>query len=74
MSKICDVPDEVSLSADDSKELVASVNGDKNKKVEKNLKSVEKNTKNNDSKSKSSDDGCCTTDKKKTEKTKAPKS
>jgi len=74
MSKICDVPDEVSLSSGDNDELTASLNDDKNKKVEKNLKSVEKNTKTDNSKNKSSDDGCCSPDKKKTDKTKAPKS
>lgn len=75
MSKICDVPDEVSVSSNEKNELIASVQGDdKNKKVEKNVKSTDKNTNKVKSKSNSSDDGCCSPDKKKTAKTRAPKS
>ena len=44
MSKICEVPDEVSLASDDKDKLVASINDDKDKKVEKNVKSMDKNS------------------------------
>jgi hypothetical protein len=74
MSKICDVPDEVSISSDDKGAMVASNSEDKTKKVEKDVNAVDKNLKKDKSKSTISQDGCCSTDKKKTEKTKAPKS
>jgi hypothetical protein len=74
MSKICDVPDEVSNSSGDENNLVASNNDDKTKKVEKDVKAVDKNMKKDKSKSTNSEDGCCSTDKKKIEKTKVPKS
>ncbi len=74
MSKICDVPDEVSISSGDANTLIASNKDDKTKKVEKEVKSMEKNIKKDNSKSSNSEDGCCSTDKKKTEKTKTPKS
>ena len=75
LSKICDVPDEVSLKSDDNNKLTASAEiDDKNKKVEKNVKSDDKMIKTDKTKSSSSDDGCCSTDKKKTVKTKSPKS
>lgn len=74
MSKICDVPDEVSLSSGDGNNMIASNNDDKTKKVEKDAKLLDKDMKKDKSKSTNSEDGCCSTDKKKTEKTKAPKS
>lgn len=75
LSKICDVPDEISVISDNDAELTASVEvDDKSKKVEKNLKSDDKTVKTNKTKTSSSDEGCCTTDKKKTEKSKSPKS
>jgi hypothetical protein len=74
MSKICDVPDEVSLSSGDENNMIAANNDDKNKKVEKDVKAVDKNLKKDKSKSTNSEDGCCSTDKKKIEKTKVPKS
>lgn len=75
LSKICDVPDEVSLISDDDNKLTTSVEvDDKSKKVEKNLKSDDKKVKTDKTKSSSSDEGCCSTDKKKIEKTKSPKS
>ncbi len=75
LSKICDVPDEVSLKSDDNSKLTASVEvDDKSKKVEKNVKSDDKTVKTDNTKNSSSGDGCCSTDKKKTEKTKSPKS
>jgi len=75
MSKTCDVPDEVSISSNDKNSSMASVQGDdKSKKVEKNVKSTDKNTSKVKSKNNSSDDGCCSPDKKKTEKTSTPKS
>ena len=75
MSKICDVPDEVSISSNEKDDLIASVQGDdKNKKVEKNVKSMDKTIKKDKSKCSTSDDGCCSPDKKKTDKSKAPKS
>lgn len=75
MSKTCDVPDEVSISSDAKGNSLASIQGDdKNKKVEKNVKSTDKNTNKVKSKNNSSDDGCCSPDKKKTEKTSTPKS
>ena len=74
MSKICDVPDEVSLASDDKDKLVASIDDDKDKKVEKNVKSLDKNTNKIKSKNNASEDGCCSPDKKKTDKSKTPKS
>ena len=74
MSKICDVPEEGSISSGDENTLIASNNDDKTKKVEKDVKAVDKNMKKDKSKSTNSEDGCCSTDKKKTEKTKVPKS
>ena len=72
MSKYCDVPDEVSISTNDKDNSMASIQGDdKNKKVENNVKSMDKNMKKDKSKCSSSEDGCCSPDKKKTEKTKA---
>lgn len=74
-SKICDVPDEVSSTSVENNNLTATIQGDeKNKKVEKNSKSTDYKLKKDNSHSKSSDDECCSTDKKKTEKTKSPKS
>lgn len=74
MSKICDVPDEVSISSNNEDDLMASVQGDdNNKKVDKNVKSMDKNLKEK-SKKNCSENGCCSSDKKKTEKTKEPKS
>ena len=74
MHKNCDVPDEVSNSSNDKKDLMASVQGDdKNKKVEKNVKSMDKNMTKDKSKCKSSGDGCCSTGKKMTDKTKESK-
>lgn len=75
LSKICDVPDDASIQSSTNKNLTASLeNDDKNKSVEKNIKGTEKNIKTDKSKSNSSEEGCCSTDKKKTEKTKSPKS
>ncbi len=72
MSKMCDVPDEVSVSSNEKDDMMASIQGDdKNKKVEKNMKSTDKNMKKDKMKSKSSEDGCCSPDKKKSEKVKA---
>ena len=74
MHKNCDVPDEVSNSSNDKKDLMASVQGDDiNKKVEKNVKSMDKNMTKDKSKCKSSGDGCCSTGKKMTDKTKESK-
>ncbi len=71
MSKMCDVPDEASVSSYEKDDMMASIQGDnKNKKVEKNLNSTDKNMKKDKMKSKSSEDGCCSPDKKKTEKVK----
>jgi len=75
MSKICDVPDEVSVSSNEKNELMVSIQGDdKDNKVEQNVKSMDENNEKVKSKCNSSDDGCCSSDKKKTVKTKAPKS
>lgn len=75
LSKICDVPDDASIQSSSNNNLTASLeNDDKNKSVEKNLKSTEKNIKTDKSKNSSSEEGCCSTDKKKTEKTKSSKS
>jgi len=74
MNKNCDVPDEVSISSNDKKDLMASVQGDdKNKKVDKNVKSMDKTMTKDKSKCKSSGDGCCSTEKKMTDKTKESK-
>jgi hypothetical protein len=71
MSKICDVPDEVSVTSNEKSDLTASIQSDdKNKKVEKNVNSIDKNTKKEKPKSKSFENGCCSPDKEKTEKTK----
>jgi cell division protein FtsN len=71
MSKICDVPDEVSVSSKEKSDLTASVQSDdKNKKVEKNVNNSDMSTKKEKSKTKSSKDDCCSPDKGKTEKTK----
>jgi hypothetical protein len=71
MSKICDVPDEVSVSSNNKNELTASVQGDdKNKKVEKNAKSIDKSVKKDKSKGSSHEDDCCSPNKTKTEKSK----
>ncbi len=75
MSKICDVPDEVSLSPGGNTNITESVTtDDRDKKTEKNVKEKDKCLTSDKSKVKSSGDGCCSTDKKKTEKTKTPKS
>ena len=75
MSKICDVPNEVSISLNEKDDLIASVQGDdKNKKVEKNVKNMDKSIKKDKSKCNTSDNRCCSPDKKKTDKSKAPKS
>jgi hypothetical protein len=74
MNKNCNGSDEVSVSSNDKKDLIASVQGDdKNKKVEKNVKSMDKNMTKDKSKCKSSGDGCCSTDKKMIDKTKESK-
>lgn len=75
MNKICDVPDEVSVSSDKNDNLIASVQGDdKNKKNDKDVKVMDKSIKKDKAKCNTSDEGCCSPDKKKTDKTKNSKS
>ena len=72
VGKTCDSPDEVSKSSSDKDKLISSVQvDDKNKKFEKNVKCSDKKLKNEKSTNSSSNDGCCSPNKKKTEKLKA---
>lgn len=74
MSTMCCGSDEVTVSANDKNDLAASVLGDdKNKRVEKNVKSMDKNMTKDKSKCKSSSDGCCSTDEKMMDKMKESK-
>ncbi len=74
MSKTCEDSNEMSLSSSGEENKLVSIQvDDKNKKIEKNTKNSDKHTSTTKSKVKTSEDGCCTTDKKKTEKVKPPK-
>jgi hypothetical protein len=72
MGKTNDVPEEVLISSTEQGNSYASVSDDKDKKTGKNLKNTDKNVKKEKSKCNSSGDGCCSPDKKKTEKIKSP--
>jgi len=74
MGKTNDVQEEILISSTKQDNSYASVSDDKDKKTDKNLKNTDKNIKKEKSKCNSSEDGCCSPDKKKTEKIKSPKS
>ena len=73
MGKTNDVQEAVVISSTKQDNLYASASDDKDKKIDKNMKNSEKNVKKEKSKCNSSEDGCCSPDKKKTEKIKSPK-
>lgn len=72
IGKMCDFPEDVSVSANDESESLASIKSDdKVKKSEKNTKKMDKSVKQDKSKNKSSEEGCCSPSTKKTEKSKS---
>ena len=74
LSKTSEVSNDVSLSKLNEDKLYTSNESDKDKKVDKNLKSTDKSIKEIKIKHNSSDAGCCSSDKKKSNETKSPKS
>lgn len=74
LDKCCQSSDGASISSSENDQLASIQSDDKNKKAEKNLKNMDSKVKKEKSTSKSSDDGCCSSNDKKTTKTKSPKS